>query len=255
MSDPLSAMMNFISDVNPLASVFKSPDGASPDASPPVTHANPRDLATDALLPANRQASRALRRRPAGIRPGPPRVGEREFAVRHPQPPQRGVDARHRQREGDATARGGEGARPFHSSRFLDRRLFFKRGPRLGAARHRRDPGAVHPETARTRPGSRRSRATRGDGRVRPRDRRRGGGAPRPSIAIVTFLGTSTARNDAWRVLLGKIATDSESRFYGNASWHVPRALFFSPKPEPEPEGEVANASDRPDPTLCYSRP
>ena len=34
MSDPLSAMMNFISDVNPLASVFKSPDGASPDASP-----------------------------------------------------------------------------------------------------------------------------------------------------------------------------------------------------------------------------
>jgi hypothetical protein len=29
-------------------------------------------------------------------------------------------------------------------------------------------------------------------------------------------------------VLLGKIAIDSESRFYGNASWHVPRALFFS---------------------------
>ena len=28
-SDPLSSMMNFISDVNPLASVFKSPDGAS----------------------------------------------------------------------------------------------------------------------------------------------------------------------------------------------------------------------------------
>ena len=30
-SDPLSSMMNFISDVNPLASVFKSPDGASRD--------------------------------------------------------------------------------------------------------------------------------------------------------------------------------------------------------------------------------
>ena len=28
-SDPFSSMMNFISDVNPLASVFKSPDGAS----------------------------------------------------------------------------------------------------------------------------------------------------------------------------------------------------------------------------------
>lgn len=28
LNDPLSAMMNFISDVNPLASVFKSPDGA-----------------------------------------------------------------------------------------------------------------------------------------------------------------------------------------------------------------------------------
>ena len=27
--DPFSSMMNFISDVNPLASVFKSPDGAS----------------------------------------------------------------------------------------------------------------------------------------------------------------------------------------------------------------------------------
>ena len=29
LNDPLSAMMNFISDVNPLASVFKSPDGSS----------------------------------------------------------------------------------------------------------------------------------------------------------------------------------------------------------------------------------
>ena len=177
--------------------------------------------------PVNRQASRALRRRPAGIRPGPPRVGEREFAVRHPQPPQRGVDARHRQREGDATARGGEGARPFHSSRFLDRRLFFKRGPRLGAARRRRDPGAVHPETARTRPGSRRSRATRGDGRVRPRDRRRGGvpcDLPSPSSPFSALRRHETT--PGW-VLLGKIAIDSESRFYGNASWHVPRALFF----------------------------
>ena len=51
---------------------------------------------------------------------------------------------------------------------------------------------------------------------------------------------------------LGKIATDSESRFYGNASWHVPRALFFSERRrarEP-PRREGANASDRPDPVL-----
>ena len=113
-------------------------------------------------------------------------------------------------------------------SRFLDRRLFFKRGPRLGAARHRRDPGAVRPETARTRPGSRRSRAMRGDGRVRPRDRRRGGvpsDLPSPSSPFSALRRHETT--PGW-VLLGKIAIDSESRFYGNASWHVPRALFFS---------------------------
>ena len=119
MGDPLSAMMNFISDVNPLASVFKSPDGASPAASSRVWYSEtPRDLATDALLPRHRQASRALRRRPAGVRPRPPRAGEREFALRHPQPPQRGVDASHRQREGDTTARGGEGACAFQRFTF-----------------------------------------------------------------------------------------------------------------------------------------
>ena len=40
MSDPLSAMMSFISDVNPLASVFKSPDGAYRTNPPPVTHSS-----------------------------------------------------------------------------------------------------------------------------------------------------------------------------------------------------------------------
>ena len=40
MSNPLSAMMSFISDVNPLASVFKSPDGAYRTNPPPVTHSS-----------------------------------------------------------------------------------------------------------------------------------------------------------------------------------------------------------------------
>jgi hypothetical protein len=70
--------------------------------------------------------------------------------------------------------------------------LFFKRGPRLGAARHRRDPGAVRPETARTRARSRRSRAARVGGSLPARAIEDAGGALRPSIAIVIFLGTST---------------------------------------------------------------
>ena len=78
------------------------------------------------------------------------------------------------------------------SSRFLDRRSLFKRGPRLDAARRRRDPGAVRPETARTRARSRRSRAARVGGSLPARAIEDAGGALRPSIAIVIFLGTST---------------------------------------------------------------
>ena len=147
MGDPLSAMMNFISDVNPLASVFKSPDGASPAASSRVWYSEtPRDLATDALLPRHRQASRALRRRPAGVRPRPPRAGEREFALRHPQPPQRGVDASHRQREGDTTARGGEGACAFQRFTFPSLTVGgFSNAARASAPR---GVGAIRPQFA-----------------------------------------------------------------------------------------------------------
>lgn len=94
------------------------------------------------------------------------------------------------------------------SSRFLDRRWLFKRGPRLDAARRRRDPGAVRPETARTRARSRRSRAARVGGRLPARAIEDAGGALQPSIAIVTFLGTSTLEaTHGW--FLAKISAES----------------------------------------------
>ena len=114
-------------------------------------------------------------------------------------------------------------------SRFLDRRLFFKRGPRLGAARHRRDPGAVRPETARTRPGLRRSRATRGDGRVRPRDRRRGG-CPAPDLPSPSSPFSALRRHEATPVC---ISWEKSRRTASLAFTEMPagtcRGRFFSP--------------------------
>ena len=250
MSDPLSAMMNFISDVNPLASVFKSPDGASPDASP--ARDTRKSLKISPLTPsslANRQASRALRRRPAGFRPGPPRAGERGVAVRHPQPPQRGVAARHRQREGDATARRCEGSCPFHLVAFPRPSVAFQRGPRLDAARRRRDPGAVRPETARTRARSRRSRAARVGGSLPARAIGRRGGCP-PSFHRHRHLSRHfDARSDARLVSWQKSQLRAQSRFCENASWHEPRALFFRFYSSSRRDRAIATArtaSDRP---------
>ena len=257
MGDPLSAMMNFISDVNPLASVFKSPDGASPAASSRVWYSEtPRDLATDALLPRHRQASRALRRRPAGVRPRPPRAGEREFALRHPQPPQRGVDASHRQREGDTTARGGEGACAFQRFTFPSLTVGgFSNAARASALR---GIGAIRPCFA---PKPR--KPDRGCDDLAPRG---GAGASarailgaegllsRPSIVIINFLGTSTARSDARTY--SKIAIESGSRFFENATWPDAGAFFrrVDRAPCTRRDAMARTDSDPPhDPTMAFN--
>jgi hypothetical protein len=90
---------------------------------PDLTHASPR-LPT---LPdaSNRQAPRALRRRAAGFRPRPPGARERGKPVRHRQPPQPRLGARHRERAAQAAARWGQGAS-------------------LRSSRPRRDPRSKH---------------------------------------------------------------------------------------------------------------
>lgn len=114
------------------------------------------------------------------------------------------------------------------SSRFLDRRWLFKRGPRLDAARRRRDPGAVRPETARTRARSRRSRAARVGGRLPARAIEDAGGALRPSIAIVTFLGTSTPKRRTAGFLLAKISAESAVSLLRKCQLARAAGTFFS---------------------------
>ena len=229
MSDPLSAMMNFISDVNPLASVFKSPDGASPDASP--ARDTRKSLEISPLTPsslANRQASRALRRRPAGFRPGPPRAGERGVAVRHPQPPQRGVAARHRQREGDATARRCEGSCPFHLVAF----------PRPSVAFQTRPAPRRRAASARSGRGSPRNRAKprafatiprRAGGREppRPRDRKTRGV---PSVLPSPSSSFSALRRSKRRTagFLAKISAESAVSLLRKCQLARAAGTFFS---------------------------
>ena len=142
------------------------------------------------------------------------------------------------------------------SSRFLDRRSLFKRGPRLDAARRRRDPGAVRPETARTRPGSRRSRATRGDGRVRPRDRRRGG-CPAPDLPSPSSPFSALRRHEATPVWISwEKSRPTASLAFTEMPAGTCRGRFFSPNAVARANRLDAKArTPLTDPTPSLSRP
>ena len=199
-----------------------------PTRAPRVTHGNRKISPLTPSSLANRQASRALRRRPAGFRPGPPRAGERGVAVRHPQPPQRGVAARHRQREGDATARRCEGSCPFHLVAF----------PRPSVAFQTRPAPRRRAASARSGRGSPRNRANprafatiprRAGGREppRPRDRKTRGV---PSVLPSPSSSFSALRRSKRRTagFLAKISAESAVSLLRKCQLARAAGTFFS---------------------------